>query len=77
MSNIGIALAHELGTYLDDLIDDGSTQLNMPGTSGEVAGRLLDSNLVDGETNSNQFIALITDPSGKQVQVRVTCEELA
>lgn len=73
MSNISIALAHELGNHIDD-ISEFHAELDMPDAGGELAGNVVDS---EGESGQPFFIAVIKGRDGRDVRVRVTCEELA
>lgn len=73
MNKIEVALAHELGNHIDDLVDSGITSLEMPDAGSETVGHLIDTSLMDNdEVCSNRFIVVLAD--GRRL--RVTCEEM-
>jgi hypothetical protein len=67
MSLVAAAVAHELGTHIDDLVDEGVTAL-------ETADGIPVGELADTQTSGNDLSFVIVTADGRKV--KVTCEEI-
>jgi hypothetical protein len=66
-SDIVVALADELATHLEDLMDTDNPFLSMPGADGKIVGELIDTGTAN---DSDEFTVLLKDGRMLVVNVR-------